>query len=311
MADISMVKPGEDYRTPSPPDFSPLPPPKSELGKKIHEAFSMTQSLFDIQSDKKPDNFFNATTSSQSSPTTLSQRNNSASQQQVQQQAQQQAQRQVQQQTQQQQAQQAQQAQKHAQQQVQQQQLLRQQAAAMRQQQQQQFMNNTSKPMNGSNSNMSSPVLTTPTSATAGSGKAPNLTIDQQTMLRQVQYAQNLLQQQQQQQKQMAPNMGFSNIPSPVTSTHVTINNGFSPIQQAADSPNVTSQPQQQIIPNGFLSANGMMNSNAMIMNPNALMLNTINPNMFNSIQSSAGTDDPNNYNNVLMMMQNMQNQQP
>lgn len=46
MADISMVKPGEEYKQPSPPDLSSLPPPKSEIGKKVHELLNQAQSLF-------------------------------------------------------------------------------------------------------------------------------------------------------------------------------------------------------------------------------------------------------------------------
>lgn len=157
-----------------------------------------------------------------------------------------------------------------------QQQIMRQQAAAMRQQQQQQFLKSASP------TSVTTPVSTPSTPRNM-------MTLDPQAMmLRQAQQAQaqNLMQQQQQLRQQQLM-MGLNNT-----------NNGY-PQMDATSSPAANTIP-QQISPNDLLAANGMMNPSNMMMNPNNIMNNMYNnPN-----------DDPNNYNNVMMMMQRLQQQQ-
>ncbi|CAO3695501.1 unnamed protein product [Rhizopus stolonifer] len=47
MADISMVKPGEEVKVPAPPDLTPFPPAKSDIGKRIQKVLNNTIALFE------------------------------------------------------------------------------------------------------------------------------------------------------------------------------------------------------------------------------------------------------------------------
>lgn len=212
-----------------------MPPPKSDIGKKIHEILSNATTLF--ESYPIPDNSADLQLRRKRSVSSPQQQLSPNSQ--------------------------------IKQQQQQQQMLQQQQQAAMIRQQQQQFNMNK---MGGINNPITSTPPSAPGPASMAlntMGRNNNMMIDPQSVLRQAQQAQNLMQQQQQQQQQMMANMGLGSMSSSSPPNNANLLNGFSPIQQNIDSPGMTSIPQQQLTPTDLLAANGMINPNSMLINPN------------------------------------------
>ncbi|CAO3703639.1 unnamed protein product [Rhizopus stolonifer] len=250
MADISMVKPGEDFKIPPPPDLSPLPSPKSEIGKKIHEILNTATNLFEsYPSDNQTETQIQRKQSGSSSSQQLSPSSMT----------------------------------------MQHQQMLQQQA--MRQQQQQQQQQQLGMNRMG---HMNSPLTS---ASPSGMGmnvisRNNNPIMDPQSILRQAQQAQSLMQQQ-----HMMANMGL-NMPSP--SNNADLLNGFNSVQNTTESPSMTSIPSQQMTPTDLLAANNMINPNSMLINPNNnLMLGS-----GNGIYTPENTED---YSNVMLMMQRLQ----
>ncbi|KAI8374736.1 uncharacterized protein BYT42DRAFT_577451 [Radiomyces spectabilis] len=307
MADIAMVKPGEDHKIPAPPDLSPLPTPKTDIATKIHALLSTAQSLFGNQM-----NNLNNTANNNNNPSTL--QDNKASNghgndptaspfSQTSSHTPQQAQQSP--------------VQRHTPQsqpqtpQQQQQQLLRQQASAMRQQQQQQFLENVkmtnSIPAAGRNAMMPGQM-----DSPAMMRQAQSMPPQPQTMMPSHPAPPPSMQQQ---PMMTSMGMGMSmggTMAGTMTGNDMMMNPGYnpmtlsqtgSPMPQSINGATAGLTSMAMSMPGGvtpdFMS-NGMINPALMMNNGTDLM----------QIYGTVNSDDANNYQNVLMMMKRLQQQQ-